>query len=115
MKLDYFLNKIVTVEIDRPKGTLHKGTVYPVNYGFIPGIPAEDGEDVDVYILGEDNILKKGSYYLCRIIALIQREGDETKLIGCKPFDADDYSEEQIEKAVRFREQKYTHQLIMGE
>ncbi len=26
-----------------------------------------------------------------------------------------DYSEEQIERAVRFREQKYNHQLIMGE
>ena len=49
-----FLGKEVTVEIDRPVGThhpKHPDIVYPINYGFVPGIIAGDGEEQDVYIL----------------------------------------------------------------
>ena len=33
-----FLNKIVTVKVDRPMGSRHPrhGFIYPVNYGYIP-------------------------------------------------------------------------------
>ena len=49
------IGDIVTVVVDRPLGSRHPehpDLVYPVNYGFIPGILAGDGEEQDAYILG---------------------------------------------------------------
>ena len=42
------LGKTVTVVIDRPVGTYHpkhKDIYYQVNYGYIPGVIAGDGEE----------------------------------------------------------------------
>ena len=47
----------VTVTVDRPLGSYHpehKDMYYPVNYGYIKGITAPDGEEQDAYILGVD-------------------------------------------------------------
>ena len=42
-----FLNKIVTVKVDRPMGSRHPrhGFIYPVNYGYIPETISGDGEE----------------------------------------------------------------------
>ncbi len=40
-----FAGKQVHIEVDRPMGCLHGGLVYPVNYGYLPGITAADGEE----------------------------------------------------------------------
>lgn len=48
-------NKIIEVTIDRPLGSVHpnhENMTYPVNYGYVNGIIASDGEEQDVYILG---------------------------------------------------------------
>ena len=40
--------EIVTVIVDRPMGTFHPNhpdLYYPVNYGYIPGTMAPDGEE----------------------------------------------------------------------
>ncbi len=45
----------VTATVDRPLGShhpKHPDIVYPVNYGFLSGILAGDGEEQDAYILG---------------------------------------------------------------
>jgi inorganic pyrophosphatase len=49
-----FLEQIVRVKVDRPMGSKHPhlGFVYPVNYGFLPGVPAPDGGMLDAYVLG---------------------------------------------------------------
>ena len=50
-----FNHKKVTVKIDRPLGTFHpehKDLYYPINYGYIEGLIAEDGEEQDAYVLG---------------------------------------------------------------
>jgi inorganic pyrophosphatase len=49
-----FLHRTVTVKIDRPLGSKHPehGFVYPVNYGYVPGVIAPDGEELDAYVLG---------------------------------------------------------------
>ena len=42
------LGKIVKVTVDRPMGTYHpkhKDIYYPINYGYIEGIMAPDGEE----------------------------------------------------------------------
>lgn len=96
-----FLGKTVKIKIDRPIGTFHKGMVYPVNYGYIPGVYADDGEELDVYLLGIDEPV---SEYECRIIAVIYRKNDsEDKLVGVP--DGMHLTKTDIETAVHFQEQ----------
>lgn len=76
-----FLGKTVTVTIDRPLGSVHpkhNDMIYPINYGYIDGVIAPDGEELDVYIIGEDRPLKE---FTGRVIAIVHREDDiEDKL-----------------------------------
>ena len=48
-----FIGRIVTAVIDRPLHSKHPdwGFAYPVNYGYVPGVPAPDGDDLDAYVL----------------------------------------------------------------
>ena len=49
------IGKTVTVTVDRPLGSRHPkhpDILYTVNYGYIEGIMAPDGEEQDAYILG---------------------------------------------------------------
>ena len=62
--------------IDRPLGSRHPehpDLLYTVNYGFIPGMQAGDGEAQDVYILGIDQPLKT---FEGEVIAVIRRRDD---------------------------------------
>ena len=51
----------------------HKDLFYPVNYGYIEGIIAPDGEEQDVYVLGVDHPVKE---FTGKIIAVIHRFND---------------------------------------
>ena len=51
---------IVKVVVDRPLGSYHpkhKDMHYPINYGYIEGIIAPDGEEQDAYIIGVDELV----------------------------------------------------------
>ena len=68
--------KTVKITVDRPKGSCHPrypDLYYPVNYGYVDGVTAPDGEEQDVYILGVDEPLEK---FVGEIIAVIHREND---------------------------------------
>ena len=68
--------KIVTVTIDRPLGSCHPNhhdLVYPVNYGYVEGIPAPDGEWQDAYVLGISEPLTS---FTGEILAVIRRRDD---------------------------------------
>ena len=46
---------VVKVIVDRPLGSYHpehKDLYYPINYGYVEGYIASDGEEQDAYILG---------------------------------------------------------------
>ena len=78
-----YLGKAVRIVIDRPIGYIHtkgeKTLVYPINYGYIPGVLGGDGEELDVYLLGVEHAVKE---YTGRIIGIVFRENDvEDKLI----------------------------------
>ncbi len=65
-----------TARIDRPLGTRHPkhpDIVYPVNYGYIPGIIGGDGEEQDVYILG---VAEPLDTFTGELIAIIHRRND---------------------------------------
>lgn len=53
--MEYYLGKFVTVKMDRPlcfKQPKHN-FIYSLNYGFIPNTTSGDGEEIDVYIIGD--------------------------------------------------------------
>ena len=71
-----WIGEIVTVTVDRPLGSCHPrhpDIYYPINYGYIEGIMAPDGEEQDVYILGVDEPVKE---FTGKIIAIIHRMND---------------------------------------
>lgn len=105
--VDSFLDKIVTIKMDRPIGSLHpkrKEIVYPINYGYIPNVIGGDNEELDVYLLGVDKPVLE---YKAKVIAIIHRSDDvEDKLVAA-PIGMT-YSKAEIEKAVNFQEKYYT-------
>lgn len=93
----------VQVIVDRPVGYVHKGMVYPVNYGYLPGVFAGDGEEQDVYILG---IAEPLAEFDGRIIGVIRRRDDcEDKLVAAP--EGMHFTKEQIAATVSFQEQYF--------
>jgi inorganic pyrophosphatase len=107
-----FLGKLITVQIDRPCGSLHPhhGFVYAVNYGFIEGIPARDGEFLDAYVLGVTELLK---CFHGRCIAVIHRTDDEDDKLVVVP-DSLNLTDEQIKDLTNFQEQFFQSIIIRG-
>lgn len=96
----------VTVTVDRPLGsfhTKHTDIYYPINYGFIPGIMAPDGEEQDAYILGVDVPVKE---FTGRVIAVIHREDDVEDKWVVAP-EGITFTEEQIRTWTYFQEQYF--------
>ena len=97
------LGKRVHVEIDRPIGHVHKGMVYPVNYGYIPGLMAGDDEEQDAYILGITEPLEA---FDGQVIAVIRRHNDcEDKLVVAPEGTV--LHQGEIAQAVLFQEQYF--------
>lgn len=70
------IGDIVTVKVDRQIGTYHpkhKDMYYPINYGYIEGIIAGDGEEQDAYILGITEPIEE---FTGEVIAVIHRKND---------------------------------------
>ena len=105
--IERYLGQAVHIEIDRPVGYVHhKQTydlIYPINYGYIPGVLGGDAEELDVYLLGVSEPVKE---YDVQIIAAVLRTDDvEDKLVGVPVGQS--YTKEEIEAAVRFQEQHH--------
>jgi inorganic pyrophosphatase len=106
-----FLNKMVKVKIDRPLGSKHpkyKDSIYPINYGFIEGTKAPDGEEVDAYILGVDKPLRE---FEGKCIAVIQREDDNDDKLIVIPKEKE-FSDKEILKLVNFQEKYFKPKTI---
>ncbi|MGL5675860.1 MAG: inorganic diphosphatase [Cellulosilyticaceae bacterium] len=107
-----YLGEQVTVVMDRPLGSKHPkhGFIYPINYGYIPNTVAGDGEEVDVYVIGEFEPLERFEGY---IVAIIIRSDDvEEKMVVCKQRDR--YTLEQIKVLVEFQERFFDSKIIMA-
>ena len=106
------IGKTVKVVIDRPLGSYHpthKDIYYPLNYGYIPGIIAPDGEEQDAYVLGVDRPIKE---FTGRVIAIIHRFDDVEEKWVVAPENAT-FSKEEIEEKVKFQEKYFKHEIIM--
>lgn len=98
--------EIYTVKMDRPLGSAHPdcpAMVYPVNYGFIPGILGGDGEEQDAYVLGVDTPLDE--FTGKRIAVIHRRDDDEDKWVMAP--ENTPFTKQQIEEMVYFQEQYY--------
>lgn len=100
------IGSIVKVIVDRPLGTLHpkhKDIYYFVNYGYIPGVLAPDGEEQDAYILGIDKPVKE---FVGRVIAIVHRLDDVEEKWVVAPENSF-YTKDEIMKQVAFQEQYF--------
>ncbi len=106
------IGKTVTVTVDRPLGSAHPDfpeMIYSVNYGYIKGIIAPDGEEQDAYILGVSQPVKQFSG---RIIAIVRRADDvEEKWVVC-PLDQT-FTKQEIADLIRFQEQYFQSKIMM--
>ena len=105
-----YLDKIVTVTMDRPLGMAHPkhGFIYEVNYGYIEGTVSGDGEELDAYVVGEHKPLET---FEGRVVAVIHRTNDnDDKLVVME--DGRNYSDEQIEALVEFQERFFEHVIL---
>lgn len=97
------IGQIIKVTIDRPLGSFHPNhpdIYYPVNYGYVEGIIAPDGEEQDVYVLGVDEPLKE---FTGRVIAVIHRFDDVEEKWVVAP-DNMTFTREEIMELVFFQE-----------
>ena len=97
------IGSIVTVIVDRPLGSCHpkhRDIFYPVNYGYIPGVTAPDGEAQDAYILG---IREPELEFTGKVIAVIHRFDDVEEKWVVAP-ESMRFTREEIMEQVSFQE-----------
>lgn len=106
------LGSIVTVTVDRPLGSRHPkypDLYYPINYGYVKGIMAADGEEQDAYILGVDEPIKE---FTGTVIAIVHRNDDIEEKWIVVPEDMT-FSKEEIGEKIQFQEQYFDSEIIM--
>ena len=105
-----FLGKKVSLVFDRPLGSKHPkhGFVYEVNYGYVPGVIAADGEELDAYYLGTQESLEKIEGV---VIAIIHRENDDDDKLVVVP-EGTEISDEEITRTTNFQEQFFKSRII---
>jgi inorganic pyrophosphatase len=101
------LGRRVRVVVDRPMGSRHpehEDIVYPINYGYVPGVPGGDGEAQDAYLLGVDEPVAR---FEGVVAAVIHRLDDmEDKWVVAPEGMA--VSAEQVRAATDFQERFFT-------
>lgn len=106
-----YLGKEVQVAMDRPLGSNHPkhGFKYEVNYGFIPDTKAPDGEEIDAYVLGVDEVLEN---FEGKCVAIIHRTNDDDDKLVVIPKDVNDISDDEIRRKTNFQEQFFKTVII---
>lgn len=106
------LGKPVHCVTDRPLGSAHPRypeMIYPVNYGYVPGVMAGDNAEQDVYILGPTEPFKTFDGV---VIAVVHRFNDvEDKWVAAEKTGV--YTAEEILKILDFQEKYYESELIL--
>lgn len=106
------IGDIVKVTVDRPLGSYHpkhKDIYYPINYGYIEGIIAPDGEEQDAYILGVNEPVAE---FKGKIIAIIHRFDDVEEKWVVAPENMS-FTREEIMEQVHFQEQYFKIEIRM--
>ena len=108
------LGATVSVVVDRPLGSHHPqypDIIYTVNYGYVPGVMAPDGEEQDAYILGVDVPVES---FTGKVIAIVHRFDDvEDKWIVAA--DGAVFTKSEVEKSIAFQERYFRSELLFTE
>lgn len=107
-KMESFLGKYVHVLVDRPIGYEHNGMIYPINYGYIPGTMAADGEPQDVYILGVNQPLME---FCGSVVGAILRLDDVEDKLVVAPTGME-FHQAKIREMVYFQERYFDTRVI---
>jgi len=103
------LGKFIYITIDRPLGSRHPDweLIYPLNYGFVPGVQGRDGEELDAYVLGVNEPIED---FTGQCIAIIHRKNDyDDKLVLTIP--GKNYTNEQIMALIKFQERFFESEI----
>lgn len=106
------IGRTVTVTVDRPLGSYHpehKDMYYPINYEYVEGIMAPDGEEQDAYILGVDEAIEK---FTGKIIAIVHRNDDVEEKWVVAP-ERMTFTKEEIREQIHFQEQYFDSEIVM--
>ena len=105
------IGSVVKGTIDRPIGSSHPSKFldmqYPVNYGYVNGVMAADGEEQDIYLLGVDQPV---AAFEGIVIAVIHRLNDVEDKWVVAPAGMT-FSAEEILRQVEFQEKYFDIQL----
>lgn len=110
MNTKEYLNKTISIKIDRPMGSRHPkhGFFYPINYGFVPNTTSGDGEELDAYLLG---VFEPVETYTGKCIAIIHRTNDNDDKLIIVPEDKS-YTSDQIRALTEFQERFFESEII---
>lgn len=114
LKDNSFFGYSVTVTVDRPLGSYHpkhKDLYYPINYGYIEGVFADDGEEQDAYIVGVNQPVAN---FTGKVIAIIKRKNDNEDKWVVAPENLM-FTVDEIKKLVSFQEQYFDTEIEMYE
>ncbi len=109
-----FIGKQVKIKVDRPLGSAHPkypDMIYSINYGFVEGTIAPDGEELDAYILG---VSKPVSEFTGTCIAVIKRSDDDDDKLIVVPTEPNyaQYTDEKILELTHFQEQYFKSKIL---
>ena len=106
------IGSIITVTVDRPMGSIHpkhRDIFYPINYGYVKGVRAPDGEWQDAYILGVDEPIQD---FTGKLIAVIHRLDDvEDKWVVCPENMT--FSKKEIAWKTAFQEKFFKTEIVV--
>ena len=106
------IGKTVSGTIDRPINSAHPNhpdMIYPINYGYVDGIFAADGDEQDVYVFGTEEPLSK---FEGKVVGVIHRLNDcEDKWIVS--LDGNPVDRDTILRTTEFQEQYYMSELYI--
>lgn len=109
---DSVIGRTVTVTVDRPLGSIHPkhpDIQYPVNYGYVVGVMAGDGEEQDAYVLGVDEPVET---FVGEVVAVVHRRDDvEDKWVVAGAGTV--LSAHAIERQVRFQERYFDTEILL--
>lgn len=96
--------------MDRPLGSRHPehGFVYPVNYGYLSGVPGKDGEDLDAYVLG---VAEPVDCFEGDCIAVIRRTDDQDDKLVVVPA-GKHCGDREIREQTAFQEQYFESEIV---
>lgn len=92
----------IKYELDKESGVifvdrfLHTAMTYPFNYGFIPNTLSEDGDPIDVLVLGDQKVMS-GVVIPSKIIGMLEmtdEAGIDTKVLAVPTEKVDPFSKD---------------------